>query len=52
LTIVNTECVVRISDVIELCSIATTQSFRQVGLKKGDRVRAMFNSFAVVLHAG
>lgn len=48
---INTEYVVRISDVTELCSIVTTESFRQVGLKKGDRVWAMFNSFAVVLHA-
>jgi molybdate transport system regulatory protein len=49
---VNTEYVVRISDVTELCSVVTTESFRQVGLKKGDRVWTLFNSFAVVLHAG
>lgn len=48
---INTEYVVRISDMTELCSIVTTESFRQVGLKKADRVWAMFNSFAVVLHA-
>ncbi len=49
---INTEYVVRLSDVTELCAIVTTQSCRQVGLKKGDPVRAMFNSSAVVLHAG
>lgn len=49
---VNTEFVVRISDVTELCSVVTTESFRQVGLKKGDRVWTLFNSFTVVLHAG
>lgn len=49
---INTEYAVRISDVTELCSIVTTESFRRVGLKKGDRVWTMFNSFSVVLHAG
>jgi len=49
---VNTEYVVRISDVTELCSVVTTKSFRRVGLKKGDRAWAIFNSSAVVLHAG
>lgn len=47
---INTEYVVRISDVTELCSIVTTESFRNLGLEKGDRVWAMFNSFAVVMH--
>ena len=49
---VNTECIVRISEVTELCSVVTTGSFRQSSLKKGDSVRALFNSFAVVLHSG
>ena len=49
---INTEYVVRISDVTEMCAIVTTRSCRQVGLKKGDQVRAMFNSSVVVLHAG
>jgi molybdopterin-binding protein len=49
---VNTEVVVRISDVTELCSVINTESHRRVGLKKADRFSAVFNSFAVVLHAG
>jgi len=49
---INTEYVVRISDVTELCSVVTTESFRRLNLKKDDRVWALFNSFAVVLHTG
>jgi molybdate transport system regulatory protein len=49
---IHTEYVARISDVTELCSIVTTESCRQAALKTGDRVRALFSSFAVVLHAG
>ncbi len=49
---INTEYIVRISDVTELCAIVTTESYRQLSLKTGDRIRALFNSFAVVLHAG
>lgn len=49
---VNTEYVLRISDATELCSVITTESFLQAGLRKGDRVWALFNSFAVVLNAG
>ena len=48
---VNSECVVRISDGTELCSIVTTESIRHLGLKEGDRVWALFNCFSVVLHA-
>ncbi len=47
---INTEFVVSISDESRLCSIITTQSGRQLNLKKGDKVWALFNSFAVVLH--
>lgn len=49
---VNSEYVVRISDVTELCSVVTTESFRQVGLKKDDPVWAVFSSFAVVVQVG
>lgn len=47
---VNTEYVVRISEGTSLCSVITTQSGRNLNLKKGDQVWALFNSFAVVLH--
>ncbi len=47
---VTTEYVVRVSDEIELCSIVTSQSNRQLDLKENDTVWAIFNSFSVVLH--
>lgn len=47
---INTEYVVRISDMTELCSVITTKSYQQLGLERTDRVTAMFNSFSVVLH--
>ncbi len=47
---VNTEYVIGIPDGSRLCSITTTTSGRQLNLKKGDHVWALFNCFAVVLH--
>jgi molybdate transport system regulatory protein len=47
---ITTEYVVRISDGTELCSIVTTENARLMGFKENDRVWAIFNSFAVVLH--
>jgi len=47
---ITTEFVVRISDGTELCSIVTTESASGTGFRKNDRVWALFNSFAVVLH--
>lgn len=47
---INTECVVRISDGTELCSIMTTESSQCLGLKEGEKVWTLFNCFAVVLH--
>ena len=47
---INTEYVVRISEVTEICSLVTTESFRQLRLEKGNHVRVLFNSFAAVLH--
>jgi len=46
----TTEYVVRISDGTELCSIVSTENARLMGFKEDDRVWAIFNSFAVVLH--
>lgn len=47
---INTEYVVRISDMTELCSVVTTKSYKQLELERDDRVLAMFNGFSVVLH--
>jgi len=47
---VTTEIVVRIPDGIELCSIVTSASGRQMDLKENDPVWAIFSSFSVVLH--
>jgi molybdate transport system regulatory protein len=41
---------VRISNGTELCAVVSTQSARRLALKQGDRVWAVFNAFAVVLH--
>jgi molybdate transport system regulatory protein len=48
---INTEFIVRISGGTEVCSLVTTASCRRLGLKKGDPVWVVFNSFAVVLLA-
>jgi len=47
---VNTEFAVRTSDGTELCAVASTQSSRRLAVDIGDRVWAVFNAFAVVLH--
>jgi molybdate transport system regulatory protein len=47
---ITTEYVVRISDGTELCSIVATKTSVQMGFQEDDRVWALFNSFAVVLH--
>lgn len=47
---VNTEYTVRISDASELCAIASTEGIRRLNFNVGDRVWALFNCFAVVLH--
>lgn len=48
---VSTEYGVRIADGTELCAVVSTESGRRLALKRGDRVWAVFNAFAVVLHA-
>jgi molybdate transport system regulatory protein len=47
---ITTEYVVRISDGTELCSVVSAENSRLTGFKENDRVWAIFNSFAVVLH--
>jgi molybdate transport system regulatory protein len=46
----TTEYVVSIPDGTELCSVVSTENARMMGFKEDDRVWAIFNSFAVVLH--
>jgi molybdate transport system regulatory protein len=46
---INTEYSVRLSDGTILCAIISTDSGKQLDLEIGDRVRAFFNCFAVVL---
>lgn len=48
---VNTEYVVRISDMTEICSVITTKSSKQLELTEGGKVTTLFNSFSVVLLA-
>ncbi|MEE4607949.1 MAG: TOBE domain-containing protein [Desulfobacteraceae bacterium] len=48
---VNTEYGVGIADGTELCAVISSESGRRLALKRGDRVWAVFNAFAVVLHA-
>jgi molybdate transport system regulatory protein len=47
---INTECVVRISNTIELCAIVSTKGIKNLQLNEGDEIWALFNCFAVVLH--
>jgi molybdate transport system regulatory protein len=47
---ITTECIVRIQDGTELCSLVTEKSRRKLNIKQGDNVWVMFNCFAVVLH--
>jgi len=46
---INTEYVVRISDVTKVCSIVTSESCRRLAFGEGDRVWVLFNSVSVVL---
>jgi molybdate transport system regulatory protein len=47
----TTEFIVRLKDGTEICSLVTDKSRRKLDVKPGDDVWAMFNSFAVILHA-
>jgi molybdate transport system regulatory protein len=47
---VNTECVVRISDGLDLCAVVSTAGSRQLELKEGDSIWVLFSCFSVVLH--
>lgn len=45
----TTEFIVRIHDGTELCSVATEESRRKLGIKAKDEVWVFFNGFAVIL---
>jgi molybdate transport system regulatory protein len=47
--LINTEYVVRISDVTQVCSIVASESCRRLAIRDGDKVWALFNSASVVL---
>ncbi|MBU1566526.1 MAG: TOBE domain-containing protein [Proteobacteria bacterium] len=47
---INTEYSIRLEDGTEICSITGTESNRPYLLREGDRVWALFNCYAVVLH--
>jgi molybdate transport system regulatory protein len=47
---INSEVVVQISDNTELCSILTEKSCKELGLKVGDTVWAVFNASSVVIN--
>ena len=47
---VNTEFTLRIDDGTTLCAVVDTEGTRYPALSPGDRVWALFNSYAVVLH--
>lgn len=46
---INTEFVVRIADVTEVCSIVTSESSRRLDLAEGDEAWVIFSSYPVVL---
>lgn len=48
---VSSEYAVRISDGTEVCAVVSTTVSQSLNLNVGDRVWALFNCFAVVLHA-
>lgn len=48
---VSSEYVVRMDDGTEVCSLASTSGSKVLNLQQGDAVWALFNCFAVILHA-
>ncbi len=48
---VNTECVVRLSETTRLCAVISTMECRNLKIRKGDAVWALFPCSSVVLHA-
>ncbi len=48
---VTTECIVRVSDDIEVCAVVTTAACTAGRWREGDRVWVLFTGFSVVLQA-
>lgn len=48
---INTECVVRIREGMEMCAVLSSGGFNQLGLSEGDPVRVLFSACAVIVHA-
>ena len=46
----TSEVIVALSDGTRLCALITTKSTKELGLSEGQKLWAMFNAFAVVLH--
>jgi molybdenum-pterin binding domain len=49
--LVNSECVIRLDDHTELCALIATSEMDAAGFTVGEQVWALFNGFAVILHA-
>lgn len=47
----TTECIVRLVDGTEVCSVVTSESCRRLALAEGDDVQVVFTSYSVVLLA-
>lgn len=47
---INAECVVRISDTMELCAVVSTEAIKSLKLNKGGAIWVLFTCFSVVLH--
>ena len=46
----TSEVIVALSDGTRLCALITTKSTKELNLSEGQKLWAMFNAFAVVLH--
>jgi molybdate transport system regulatory protein len=47
---INTECIVTVSDYLQICAVISSAGPWISGLKQGDPVRALFTAVSVVLH--
>ena len=46
---INTECVLRIDAVTELCAIGTNESIDRLGLREGATAWAVFGAYSTIL---
>jgi molybdate transport system regulatory protein len=47
---INTECIVMVSDSLQICAVVSSAGPWISGIKQGDSVRALFAAVSVVLH--